>query len=296
MLCPPHSRRFCVVLLLLSLTASLHVSRVFIATHCRFLQHLEIDFHPTHFVHLHFDSIACPFLAFLVLKFSSSTSVPVHLNFSLHLCHYIPSAQPVSFPMDVNNENETDDIMNCESEILNHDDGHYHSTQAVLPNYKSLVAKLRALEDCGVESSSIALPKMIVVGDQNAGKSSLIERISDITVPRASGTCTRCPIRITLQEHDGPWSCSVTLEKKYFYAESNKWVLLRPDERNDFARLTNPEHLEEIINRAQLALINPGRAWHEFRQPTVNTKEVDFSPNIVCVNVCSTPFKLLVLD
>src|SRR5258707_429117 len=35
------------------------------------------------------------------------------------------------------------------------------------------------------------IPVIIVLGSQSAGKSSLIEAISGITLPRASGTCTR---------------------------------------------------------------------------------------------------------
>ena len=35
------------------------------------------------------------------------------------------------------------------------------------------------------------IPIIAVVGSQSAGKSSLIEAISGITLPRASGTCTR---------------------------------------------------------------------------------------------------------
>ena len=35
------------------------------------------------------------------------------------------------------------------------------------------------------------LPMIAVIGSQSAGKSSLIESISGITLPRAAGTCTR---------------------------------------------------------------------------------------------------------
>jgi len=38
----------------------------------------------------------------------------------------------------------------------------------------------------------IDLPLIAVIGNQSAGKSSLIESISGITLPRAAGTCTRC--------------------------------------------------------------------------------------------------------
>jgi len=35
------------------------------------------------------------------------------------------------------------------------------------------------------------LPMIAVIGSQSAGKSSLIESISGITLPRSAGTCTR---------------------------------------------------------------------------------------------------------
>lgn len=43
---------------------------------------------------------------------------------------------------------------------------------------------------CSVQVD-IDLPVIAVTGSQSAGKSSLIESISGITLPRASGTCTR---------------------------------------------------------------------------------------------------------
>ncbi|KAF8504661.1 P-loop containing nucleoside triphosphate hydrolase protein [Russula emetica] len=41
------------------------------------------------------------------------------------------------------------------------------------------------------------IPAIVVMGWQSAGKSSLIEAISGITLPRASGTCTRVSLRLT---------------------------------------------------------------------------------------------------
>jgi len=44
----------------------------------------------------------------------------------------------------------------------------------------------------------IALPSIVVVGEQSAGKSSLLESISGIQFPRAQNTCTRMPCILTL--------------------------------------------------------------------------------------------------
>lgn len=52
---------------------------------------------------------------------------------------------------------------------------------------KGLLQAIRDLERDGIDTAaSVPLPKIVVVGDQSAGKSSLIEAISEITVPRVS--------------------------------------------------------------------------------------------------------------
>src|SRR5271163_188860 len=71
---------------------------------------------------------------------------------------------------------------------------------------------VEALRDCGTEEV-IKLPKIAVIGNQSAGKSSLIEAISQIKLPRASGTCTRCPMEVVLTSatQQGGWHCKVSL-------------------------------------------------------------------------------------
>jgi GTP-binding protein EngB required for normal cell division len=44
---------------------------------------------------------------------------------------------------------------------------------------------------CTRADVDLDIPAIAVMGGQSAGKSSLIEAISGITLPRASGTCTR---------------------------------------------------------------------------------------------------------
>ena len=40
------------------------------------------------------------------------------------------------------------------------------------------------------------LPKMVVIGEESIGKSSLLECLTDVPFPQASGTCTRCPTTV----------------------------------------------------------------------------------------------------
>ena len=90
---------------------------------------------------------------------------------------------------------------------------------------KELVQAVRALRHLGVEDLDLPLPKIVVVGDQSTGKSSLIEGMSEIKVPRSAGTGTRCPLEINLTEDtdpEGRWSCKVFIHNKYSYQSSLK--------------------------------------------------------------------------
>lgn len=55
---------------------------------------------------------------------------------------------------------------------------------------KELVDAINDLQNLGLDAS-VPLPNIVVVGEQSAGKSSFIEAISEIQVPRDAGTCTR---------------------------------------------------------------------------------------------------------
>jgi GTP-binding protein EngB required for normal cell division len=47
---------------------------------------------------------------------------------------------------------------------------------------------------------NIELPKIVVVGDQSSGKSSVLESITGIQLPRGENTVTKCPIVIQMRE------------------------------------------------------------------------------------------------
>jgi len=62
-----------------------------------------------------------------------------------------------------------------------------HSTGCVC-HFRLSTLKLMPVNRVQVD---LDLPQIAVIGSQSAGKSSLIESISGITLPRAAGTCTR---------------------------------------------------------------------------------------------------------
>ncbi|XP_004298586.1 PREDICTED: dynamin-related protein 4C-like [Fragaria vesca subsp. vesca] len=60
------------------------------------------------------------------------------------------------------------------------------------------VDKLRNLM---VMDEGIQLPTIVVVGDQSSGKSSVLESLAGISLPRGQGICTRVPLIMRLQHH-----------------------------------------------------------------------------------------------
>ncbi|KAK9110059.1 hypothetical protein Sjap_018119 [Stephania japonica] len=55
------------------------------------------------------------------------------------------------------------------------------------------------LRDLKVTKEGIQLPTIVVVGDQSSGKSSVLESLAGISLPRGQGICTRVPLIMRLQ-------------------------------------------------------------------------------------------------
>ncbi|KAI9730129.1 MAG: hypothetical protein M1834_006122 [Cirrosporium novae-zelandiae] len=177
---------------------------------------------------------------------------------------------------------------------------------------KTLVEGIQRLRHMGVEDLVLPLPKIVVVGDQSTGKSSLIEGISEIKVPRSSGCCTRCPLEINLTEDNDPessWKCIITLSKKYAYdgpehmtrrgardyprltrvRPYGPWVM-QDQEDFQFCSLTSKEQVQDALHWAQLANLNPAKHHQVFvpgfnENTTPDEMQVKFSPNVVRLEI-----------
>lgn len=174
---------------------------------------------------------------------------------------------------------------------------------------KTLVKKIQGLRHLGIEDQGIELPKICVVGDQSTGKSSLIEGMSEIKVPRSAGTCTRCPMEINLTESaaDQPWKCDVFLTKTHIYDPLKKFknVLKRlgpwadigqSPENEHFMKVTDKNQLQEVLKYAQLAILNPHLPPSDF----AGKNSIDeshylekFSPNAVRLDISAPGFPTL---
>ncbi|XP_072513964.1 interferon-induced GTP-binding protein Mx3-like [Salminus brasiliensis] len=113
---------------------------------------------------------------------------------------------------------------------------HSHLDERVRP-FIDLIDSLRQL---GIEED-IALPSIAVIGDQSSGKSSVLEALSGVALPRGSGVVTRCPLELKLKKVNSEvqWQAVITYNKesKYF---------------------SDPSQVEGFVNKAQDELAGDG--------------------------------------
>uniref|UniRef100_A0A8C2IPS8 Uncharacterized protein n=1 Tax=Cyprinus carpio TaxID=7962 RepID=A0A8C2IPS8_CYPCA len=72
---------------------------------------------------------------------------------------------------------------------------HSHLEESIRP-YIDLIDTLRSV---GIHKD-LALPTIVVIGDQSSGKSSVLEALSGVALPRGSGIVTRCPLELRLKK------------------------------------------------------------------------------------------------
>ncbi|TBU52257.1 P-loop containing nucleoside triphosphate hydrolase protein [Dichomitus squalens] len=143
---------------------------------------------------------------------------------------------------------------------------------------------VNALHLTGVQVD-IDLPVIAVVGSQSAGKSSLIESISGITLPRASGTCTRCPTECRLSYSDQPWKCIVSL---HILTDKDGKPLGHPRNEQFGDVIHDKDEVEDRIRRAQRAILNPSIDYRRFLEdddPDLSGRELTFSTNSVSLQI-----------
>ncbi|XP_016117444.1 interferon-induced GTP-binding protein Mx1-like [Sinocyclocheilus grahami] len=103
---------------------------------------------------------------------------------------------------DKNSDYDSQDEESSFSESQTHGAFHNHFIESVRP----LIELIDSLKLIGLDED-IGLPSIAVVGDQSSGKSSVLEALSGVALPRGSGIVTRCPLELKLQKlKNGPWS------------------------------------------------------------------------------------------
>lgn len=156
---------------------------------------------------------------------------------------------------------------------------------------KELMSLHSALTSLGA-GSVIDLPKIVVIGGQSAGKSSLVEAVSGISVPRDAGTCTRCPMECTMgPSSDERWYCDITLRYEY----DDIGIRLGSPKTEVFCpRIQKKGEVDLWLRRAQMAMLSPHKPHQDFTQMSQDdlryvsgsdSRVRKFSRNTICVDI-----------
>ncbi|KAL2824858.1 P-loop containing nucleoside triphosphate hydrolase protein [Aspergillus cavernicola] len=100
-------------------------------------------------------------------------------------------------------------------------------------------------------SSTIELPELVVVGDQSTGKSSVLQAITEISLPVDEGMCTRYPIQISFRQT--PPSTKPSIKATITsgpQTEKDDAFLARIQDYNIEKDSLTPEVIREMISKA----------------------------------------------
>ncbi|KAG4437271.1 hypothetical protein IFR05_007248 [Cadophora sp. M221] len=190
---------------------------------------------------------------------------------------------------------------------------HPHRTPASIPtprmetgleivgrNVKKLVETIEKLKRIGLKSIDAQLPELVLVGDQSAGKSSLMGAIAEINLPKGQSMCTKVPTNIRTSSAD-TWSCAISLQISYNFEahKTQKRGQIFPHwSENDeivivpFMEIEDKTELEQALRCAQTAILNPSQDPQNFLPtrfgtPRASTQvdEARFSPNVIAVSI-----------
>jgi len=101
-----------------------------------------------------------------------------------------------------------------------------------------------------LHDEKIRLPEIVVVGDQSVGKSSVLEAISGIQLPRAQNICTRCPLELRIKSTN---DCEYAVIRSGTSTEDQAKTIQDMNEiANEVTRLTN-----EIAGNGTNVSLNP---------------------------------------
>ncbi|SPO28772.1 uncharacterized protein UTRI_04650 [Ustilago trichophora] len=109
----------------------------------------------------------------------------------------------------------------------------------------------------------ITIPRLVLVGGQSTGKSSLVECLAGVSLPRSQGTCTRGPLDIVITSTDemaagdDVWSATISLvlpPLKTTSPSSSKGVMIRGGVIQFGDTINDPALVADRLRRATLAV------------------------------------------
>lgn len=151
--------------------------------------------------------------------------------------------------------------------------------QAIGQKLKEVNDTLGTLQSLGIQHVA-SLPELVLVGDQSAGKSSIMSAIAGLNLPHNTGVCTRCPVHIRSSRAIGPdWTCHITLQQDYAFKPSEKpltqddvtkdnpfppWVRQARVVKEFMTIREKVDSIEQVLRWAQVAILNHDRNHEQF--------------------------------
>ena len=192
-----------------------------------------------------------------------------------------------------------------------------HAFSAIGQKLREVNDTLGTLQSLGIQHVA-ELPELVLVGDQSAGKSSIMSAIAGLNLPHNTGVCTRCPIHIrSSRSIHQEWSCRITLQQDYALVprgdpitESDvnagdpfpPWVKQNRVTK-DFVMIRDKvDSIEKVLRWAQVAILNHNQNHELFIPKDIanddtgedaealaraesNTEAAKFSPNTVALEI-----------
>ncbi|KAL1746323.1 P-loop containing nucleoside triphosphate hydrolase protein [Schizophyllum fasciatum] len=161
------------------------------------------------------------------------------------------------------------------------------NNSAYASRWRALMDLHKTLNDLGAEAF-YPVPRITVIGGQSAGKSSLVEAVSGLNVPRDAGVCTRCPMECVMKKTEGPWTCRIAIRKDSDLPMSEGTQQCTVD----FGPIiTRKEDMNIWLRRAQAAILSPHRSFDTFHGMSAeelnepDAQRLPFSRNAIVVNL-----------
>lgn len=172
--------------------------------------------------------------------------------------------------------------------------------RAVGQSVRLCVNAVEEMRKLGIPGIDQSIPELVMVGDQSAGKSSLmsgskiihflpqhvsylcyeIEKsesnsftVAEVNLPTGQSMCTQCPTNIKTS-NGKQWTCKVSLQEQYTFIpgkyqkvnnqEFPNWRPKELIETTEFQTINKESDLEEVLRWAQIALLNPSQDYKNF--------------------------------
>ena len=123
-----------------------------------------------------------------------------------------------------------------------------------------LIDSLRSL---GLDQD-LNLPSVVVIGDQSSGKSSVLEAISGVQLPRGTGLVTRCALELRMKKIRGARPKPNASRAQAEDAADDPWkatlsYITGDETRNEAQVLDKPDDVSRAVKEAQNKLVGDGK-------------------------------------